>query len=272
MTTTMAPSRYRVVRHLRETADTVTLALEPVDGPLPTFLPGQFAMVYAFGIGEIPISVSGRYDTGGLVHTIRDVGAVSKALCDSPVGRVLGVRGPFGRPWGLPAHAGADVVIVAGGLGLAPLRPVVRHAVNHRGRYRSVTLLIGARTPADLLYPGEYDAWRAGGVEIQVTVDRADRDWTGQVGVVTTLFDRLAVEPAQCAAYLCGPEIMMRFAARGLAALGVAPEQVEVSLERNMRCGIGHCGHCQLGPLLVCRDGPVVDYAVAGPLLTVREL
>ncbi|MET7425919.1 FAD/NAD(P)-binding protein [Dactylosporangium sp. NPDC005555] len=270
--TTMTPSRYRVVERTPETGDTVTLALEPVDEPLPVFRPGQFAMLYAFGVGEVPISVSGRYGVAGLLHTVRAVGATSGALCRAEPGCMLGVRGPFGRAWDLPAAAGADLVIVAGGLGLAPLRPVVRHAVTNRARYRHVAVLIGARTPDDLLYPDEYDAWRAAGLDVLATVDRAATGWSGHVGVVTALFDRLDHRPADTAAYVCGPEIMMRFAARGLAGRGVPAGCVRLSLERNMHCGLGHCGHCQLGPLLLCRDGPVVGYDEAGPLLSVKEL
>ncbi|MEU7875382.1 FAD/NAD(P)-binding protein [Dactylosporangium sp. NPDC049140] len=270
--TTMTPALYRVVDRLRDTDDTVTVALEPVDEPLPVFRPGQFAMLYAFGVGEVPISVSGRYGVGGLLHTIRAVGATTNALCRPEPGHMLGVRGPFGNGWDLPAPAGADLVIVAGGLGLAPLRPVVRHAIADRDRYASAAVLIGARTPQDLLYPDEYDAWRSAGLEVFVTVDRAAAGWTGQVGVVTALFDRLNNHSTETTAYLCGPEIMMRFAARGLTDRGVPPDRVWLSLERNMHCGLGHCGHCQLGPLLLCRDGPVVGYDVAGPLLSTKEL
>lgn len=270
--TTMTPARYRVVDQVPETADTVTLALEPVDEPLPVFRPGQFAMLYAFGVGEVPISVSGRYGAGGLLHTIRAVGATTSALCRAKPGCVLGVRGPFGEGWDVPAPVGADLVIVAGGLGLAPLRPLVRHAVTDRDRYRHVAVLIGARTPQDLLYPDEYETWRAAGLDVFATVDRAAASWTGHVGVVTALFDRLDHRPTDTATYVCGPEIMMRFAARGLVDRGVPADQVRLSLERNMHCGLGHCGHCQLGPLLVCRDGPVVGYDVAGPLLSTKEL
>jgi NAD(P)H-flavin reductase len=261
-----------VVDRTQETDDTVTLALSPLDQPLPVFRPGQFAMLYAFGVGEVPISLSGRHGAGGLLHTIRAVGSTTNALCRAEAGYVLGVRGPFGEGWDLPAPAGADLVIVAGGLGLAPLRPVVRHAIDFRDRYTSATVLIGARTPQDLLYPDEYDSWRSARVDVFVTVDRADAGWGGHVGVVTALFDRLADRPADTVAYVCGPEIMMRFAARGLTDRGVPPDHVWLSLERNMQCGLGHCGHCQLGPLLLCRDGPVVGYDVAGPLLSTKEL
>ncbi|MEU7872096.1 FAD/NAD(P)-binding protein [Dactylosporangium sp. NPDC049140] len=269
---TMTPARYRVADRVDETADTATLALEPVERPLPVFRPGQFAMLYAFGVGEVPISVSGRYGVGGLLHTVRAVGATSAALYRAEPGRTLGVRGPFGRGWELPAPAGADLVVVAGGLGLAPLRPMVRHAAAERDRYGRVAVLIGARTPEDLLYNDEYDAWRAAGIDVLTTVDRAGSDWTGRVGVVTALYPLLRGDPAQTFAYVCGPEVMMRFAVRGLKGLGVAEHRVWLSLERNMHCGIGHCGHCQLGPLLLCRDGPVVPGDVAVPLLSVKEL
>ncbi|WP_432825959.1 FAD/NAD(P)-binding protein [Dactylosporangium sp. CA-092794] len=269
---TMTPARYRVAERVEETADTVTLALQPVDEPLPVFRPGQFAMLYAFGVGEVPISVSGRFGAGGLLHTVRAVGATSGALCAARPGATLGVRGPFGRGWVLPAPAGADLVVVAGGLGLAPLRPLVRHAAADRDRYGRVAVLIGARTPGDLLYPGEYDEWRAAGVEVATTVDRAAAGWTGRVGVVTALFEELRTDPARTAGFVCGPEVMMRFAARGLLDRGIPAERVWLSLERNMHCGIGHCGHCQLGPLLLCRDGPVAACSTALPLLSVKEL
>jgi anaerobic sulfite reductase subunit B len=268
------PVPYRVVSRREETADTVTLALAPLGRALSHPQPGQFDMLYAFGVGEVPISLSGL-DPGGsgeILHTLRAVGAVTKALHTSPAGAVLGVRGPFGAGWRLPAPVGSDLVIVAGGIGLAPLRPVVRHALENRRRYRDVTLLIGGRTPEDLLFTAEYPAWRAGGVDVRVTVDRADRGWTGHVGVVTTLFEGVVRVPDRTRAYTCGPEVMMRFAARLLAGRGVAPRAIEVSLERNMRCGIGLCGHCQLGPLLTCRDGPVVGYDRAEALLAVGEL
>ncbi|GAB3829125.1 FAD/NAD(P)-binding protein [Dactylosporangium cerinum] len=272
----MTPARYRVTDRVVESADTVTLALEPVDLPLPVFQPGQFAMLYAFGVGEVPISVSGRYGTGGLLHTVRAVGATSGALHALQPGWMLGVRGPFGQGWPLPAAA-ADVVVVAGGLGLAPLRPLIRHVAADRGRYRRVAVLIGARTPDGLLYPDEYDTWRAAGIDVLATVDRAGADWTGRVGVVTGLYDDLhtddlPTDPVRAVGYLCGPEVMMRFAARDLLRRGVAPDRVWLSLERNMHCGIGHCGHCQLGPLLLCRDGPVARCDHALPLLAVREL
>jgi anaerobic sulfite reductase subunit B len=263
------PLRYRVRHRVAETTDTVTLVLDPVDEPIVAPLPGQFTMMYAFGVGEVPISVSGHSD-GGIVHTVRAVGAVSRAVAGAGAGEVLGIRGPFGTDWAVPA--GGDLIVMAGGIGLAPLRPVIRQAAARRDRYGTVAVLIGARTPADLLYPGEYDAWRAAGLDVRVTVDRADAGWTGHVGVVTTVLGALPVEAGSTTAFVCGPEVMMRFAARGLVDRGVRPAAVRVSLERNMRCGVGLCGHCQLGPLLVCRDGPVVGWDRAAGLLSVKEL
>jgi NAD(P)H-flavin reductase len=266
----MRPSRYRVTSRVVETADTVTLVLTPVDEPIAAPKPGQFTMVYAFGVGEVPISVSGREGGTDIVHTLRAVGAVTSALSTVDCGATVGLRGPFGTDWDVPS--GGDLVIVGGGIGLAPLRPVIRHAARHRRRYGRVAVLVGARTPEDLLYPNEYDAWRAAGLEVHVTVDRAGAGWTGNVGVVTMLYSRLSIDPAATTGFLCGPEVMMRFAALGLIDRGVPAAAIRVSLERNMRCGVGLCGHCQLGPLLLCRDGPVVGYDRAAPLLAVKEL
>jgi NAD(P)H-flavin reductase len=268
----MRPLPYRVAARHQETADTMTLDLTARGEPIADPQPGQFCMLYAFGVGEIPISVSGRTPAGDIRHTIRAVGAVSAALCAARPGSALGLRGPLGQGWRLPAPAGTDVVVVAGGIGLAPLRPAIEHLLAHRGRYRRVTVLVGARTPADLLFARQYPDWQAAGAELRVTVDRTGAGWTGRVGLVTSLFDGVVVDPGRTVAYTCGPEVMMRFVARDLADQGVPPAAIDVSLERNMRCGAAWCGHCQLGPLIVCRDGPVVGYDRAGPLLAVKEL
>ena len=272
---TLAPSRYRVLAAQPETADTVTLSLAPLDPALPPFRPGQFAMLGAFGIGEVPISVSGipADPDGPLLHTLRRVGAVTGALHAARPGDVLAVRGPYGSDWGVADAAGHDLVVVAGGIGLAPLRPVVRAALADRERYGRVVLLVGARTPEDLLYTAELTALAArSDIQVEVTVDRAGPDWPGHVGVVTRLLDRAGFDPARAVGFVCGPELMMRFAAEALTVRGVAAGSVRVSLERNMRCGAGLCGHCQLGPLLLCRDGPVVRYDRVAGLITVREL
>ena len=268
----MVPSRHRVVETLQELPDTVTLALAPEDTPLPAGAPGQFNMLWAFGCGEVPISVSGDPTSPGpLRHTIRAVGSSTEALCAARVGDVLGVRGPFGTSWAVDRAKGRDVVVVAGGIGLAPLRPVVLSVLADRGSFGRVAILIGARSPAGVLYLDEVRRWRErSDVDVHVTVDHAEPGWWGEVGVVTRLLDHLRVDPAGTAAFVCGPEIMMRFAAAGLLDRGVPAAAIEVSLERNMKCAVAHCGHCQLGPTIVCRDGPVYTYDVAAPLLAVR--
>jgi anaerobic sulfite reductase subunit B len=265
------PRRYRVLSNRPETADTASLVLAPVDEPIARPRPGQFTMLYAFGVGEVPISVSGAGETE-LVQTIRAVGAVSAYLRGCQAGDIVGVRGPFGTSWEVPAPAGHDLVIMGGGIGLAPLRPVIRHAVRHRERYRRVAVLIGARSPAGLLFPDEYRAWQDAGIELRVTVDQAGTDWDGQVGVITAALDGLAFEADRTSVYVCGPEVMLRFCAQPLMGAGVPAGRIQVSLERNMRCGDALCGHCQLGPLLICRDGPVVGYDRAEALMAGREL
>jgi NAD(P)H-flavin reductase len=266
MTHTMTPLPYRVAQRTQETPDTVTLTLDPVQEALPPWTPGQFTMAYAFGVGEIPLSISGG-DPDLVVHTVRAVGAVSSAISTTPVGMVLGLRGPFGRGWPVP-EPHAPVVVMAGGIGLAPLRPVITTALAQGGR---PTVLIGARTPTDLVFTEEYDRWRSAGATVLVTVDRADSNWPGHVGVVTTLLSSVHLS-SEALAYVCGPEVMMRLGARALVDGGVSRDRITVSLERNMQCGVGLCGHCQLGPLLVCRDGPVAGLAEAERLFATREL
>lgn len=272
----MLPVPYRVADRVVETRDSATLVLTPAGRALPPFLAGQFMMLAAPGVGEIAISVSGDPSAtdGTLVHTIRAVGAVSTALHDAGPGTKLGVRGPYGTSWDIASAAGRDLVIVAGGVGLAPLRPVILGALASRGRYGRVVLIAGARTPAEFLFRGELDAWavRNNDLEAELTIDQPATDWDGPVGFVTEPLARLSLNPRNTTAFLCGPEPMMRFSARVLLGKEVLPRDIRVSLERNMHCGIGLCGHCQLGPILVCRDGPVVNYELAEPLLTVREL
>jgi NAD(P)H-flavin reductase len=266
----MVPRPYRIARRRRETSDTWTLELEPVsDEPLRP-APGQFTMLYAFGVGEVPISVAGGPE-GPLTHTVRAVGAVTEAVCAARAGAVLGVRGPFGNSWPVEAAAGGDAVVVAGGIGLAPLRPVLYELVRHRGEYGHAALLYGGRTPADLLYRRELERWRAK-LDVDVTVDAAEGGWGGKVGFVAKLVAGARFDPPSTTAFICGPEVMMRTTVQALIERGVSPERIWVSLERNMRCGLGHCGHCQLGPTLICRDGPVYRWDEVERLLEVREL
>ncbi|ULE33398.1 FAD/NAD(P)-binding protein [Mycobacterium sp. IDR2000157661] len=271
----MTPVPYRVCSRVAENRDSATLALEPVHQPLPAPAPGEFMMLYALGIGEIAISVSGvplGHDEV-IHHTIRSVGAVSRALYGAAPGTVIGVRGPFGAGWNLQDAAGRDLVIVAGGVGLAPLRPVVLHALTERRSYGRVTLIAGARAREDFLFAEELADWAGAGViDVHLTVDHPVQGWPGEVGFVTDPLRRMPTRPDCTTAMLCGPEPMMRNGAAVLMRKGVDPSDIQVSLERNMQCGVGWCGHCQLGPLLLCRDGPVVGYDVAEPLLVVKEL
>jgi NAD(P)H-flavin reductase len=258
----LLPKPFRVVGRERETADTVTVTLEPLDGEDFGFAPGQFSMVYLYGIGEVPLSISGHPEPpGSLVHTVRAVGAVTRALCSLDLGDTVGVRGPYGTGWPLASVEGRDLVIAAGGIGLAPLRPVMLYALAHRDRFRDVSLIYGTRSPNDLLYERELRRWRSRfDVEVEVTVDRSQPGWHGDVGVVTTLLPRIPFATGDTVAMVCGPEIMMKVTARELEARGVRREDIYVSLERNMKCAVGFCGHCQFGLGFVCRDGPVVAY------------
>jgi NAD(P)H-flavin reductase len=270
----MVPVVHRVVDRRRVTADTVSLRLEADAAPLDPAEPGQFDMLWAFGVGEVPISVSGRRDeTGSEEYTIRAVGATTHALCALEPGDALGVRGPFGRGWDLRTADGGDVMVLAGGLGLAPLKPLVEEIVAERERFDRVAVLVGARAPAEILFDTLLAEWRRRfDLHVEVTVDHAGDAWRGDVGVVTALIPRAPVDVTRTTAFICGPEIMMRFAAGDLLAAGVAPERIRVSLERNMACAIAHCGHCQLGPTFICREGPVYPYGAIAPFLEVQGL
>ena len=271
----MFPRPYRVHRVTKETSDTFTLELLPEAGHAGfAFAAGQFNMLYVCGIGEVPISISG--DPGvpqALVHTTRAVGAVTKGMEELKKGDSIGIRGPFGTNWPVSAAEGNDVVFVAGGIGLAPLRPALYQVLANREKYGRVVLLYGARTPEDILYRKQLKEWRADlGLEVHVSVDRATRDWRGNVGVVTTLIPRVPFDPYHTVAMVCGPEVMIRYTVMELERRGVAQQSIHVSLERNMKCGIGFCGHCQHGPNFVCKDGPVFPFAKVRDLMTQREV
>jgi anaerobic sulfite reductase subunit B len=257
-----APTPARVLSRRQETHDTWTIELEPG----AAYAPGQFAMLYAFGAGEAPISVS-RIGARNL-HTIRTVGSVTAALCEA---EVIGVRGPYGNAWPLAQAAGRDVMVIAGGIGLAPLRPVIDALLDDPDRYGRVSVLYGARSPSELLYTEELERWGSR-LNVGVIVDAPVPGWRGPVGVVTRLIKRAELTPERTVAVMCGPEVMMRFCAAELRARGVPGEAIWVSLERSMKCGIGHCGHCQLGPLLICRDGAVFRHDQVEPLMRVAQL
>ena len=266
ITTTTEPmvsQPYRVRAVFKETPDTFTLSLTPNAGSNgTTFQPGQFSMLWVFGVGELPISISGQpWQRDRLVYTVRSVGLATNALVSQKVSGGIGVRGPFGTGWPIEAARGHDVIVVAGGIGLAPLRPVIYHILRARKEYGRLVVLYGSRSPRDLLYRKELTSWaRQPDTQVLVTVDYGGLSWRGHVGVVTTLFKYARLQPARSVAMVCGPEIMMDFVTRELEIHGLKREDIYLSMERNMKCAVGFCGHCQYGPYFICKDGPVFPY------------
>ncbi len=267
----------RIDKVVPEIPDVATYELSFVDPAVAAkyqFIPGQFNMLYLPGVGEIAISISADpRSRGPWAHTIRVAGTVTQTLARLEPGATLGLRGPYGNPWPIESCRGRDVILVAGGIGLAPLRPVIYEILANRPQYRNVTLLLGARTPEGLLYPGEYAAWRTGGIDLQTTVDRATPGWSGNVGVVPQLLDRMLLpSPSGTALLVCGPEVMMNFTVKSARRRGISVKNTWLSSERNMQCAVGLCGHCQLGPTFVCKDGPVFRFDYIEPFLKVEDL
>jgi NAD(P)H-flavin reductase len=271
----LAPTFVRIRERIQETHDIFTLKIEPpqANGTPYSIRPGQFNMLYLFGIGEVPISVSGdTEDPGLIVHTVRAVGSVTDALSRLQPGDTIGLRGPFGSCWPLAEARGHDVVLASGGIGLMPLRGAIYYLLKHRQDYGRIVLLQGARTPRDMLFATELEQWSCcSDFQVLVTVDAADTSWTGRVGVVTALFKEAMFDPARTIGLMCGPEVMMRFAQREFEQRGVPQDRLYVSLERNMQCAIGMCGHCQFGPSFVCIDGPVFRFDRIRRFWEVRE-
>ncbi len=271
----MTPNPYRIRRVAKDTHDTFTIEIEPANGfQNPSYHPGQFNMLYVFGTGEIPISISGDPgESDRFSHTTRVAGTVTRALHNLKRGEMLGVRGPFGSHWPIEQARGKDVVLVAGGIGLAPLRPALLQLICERDRYRQIVLLYGARTPQDILYLKDLEKWKTRyGIDVYITVDRSTKDWRGHVGVVTTLLSGAPFDSSQAMAFVCGPEIMMRFTVMALLKRGMPSEKIFLSLERNMKCAVGFCGHCQYGPAFICKDGPVFSYERIAWLFSKREI
>jgi NAD(P)H-flavin reductase len=271
----MVPRLARVLQRQRETSQSWTLEIE-ADPPVERvmFTPGQFNMLYVFGVGEVPISMSGDPAAPTrLLHTVRAVGPASAALSHLRPGDSVGLRGPFGTGWPLANAADRDVLIVAGGIGLAPLRPAIYRIVAERERYGRVSILYGTRSSDDILYHREIERWRREfDIDVQVTVDHAAEKWHGHVGVVTMLVPRAAFEPSDCTAMVCGPEVMIRFTAAALNKAGIPDHAIYLSMERNMKCAVGLCGHCQFGPTFVCKDGPVFCYDRVRDFLRLKEI
>jgi NAD(P)H-flavin reductase len=264
------PTWFPIVHRIQESKDVFTLVAEV---PSFSFKPGQFNMLYVFGLGEVPISISGSvHEATRLVHTVRDVGTVTQALSKLRPGEMLGLRGPFGTPWPVEQAAGGDLLVIAGGLGLAPLRSVLYYAIKNRDKFRNVILLYGARSPQELVFRAEVEQWEQdGNIDVHWIVDHADQDWKGRVGVVPALLDELTIDPLHTTVFTCGPEVMMRFGVRPLIRLGIPAERILLSMERSMKCALAFCGHCQLGPHFVCKDGPVITLQSLGPWLDLRE-
>jgi NAD(P)H-flavin reductase len=271
----MLPQPHLVRAVAKETPDTFTLTLHPENrAPEASFRPGQFSMLWVFGVGELPISISGNpAERDHLVYTVRSVGQATHALVSRQVGEGIGVRGPMGIGWPTDAAQGRDVVVVAGGIGLAPLRPLIYHVLQNRRKYGRLVVLYGARSPRELLYRKELTNWsHEPDTQVLITVDYGGLGWRGHVGVVTTLFKYARLRPERSVAAVCGPEIMMRFVARELEAQGLARHDIYLSMERNMKCAVGFCGHCQYGPHFICKDGPVFPYSELRPMLEKYEL
>jgi NAD(P)H-flavin reductase len=271
----MIPAVARVARVQKETYDTFTLGIEPAKGDvLESFSPGQFSMLYVFGAGELPISISGDpLDRSKLVYTVRSVGKTTQALVSRHVGESVGVRGPYGTNWPMRMARGKDVLIVAGGIGLAPLRPAIHYILRRRADYGRLIVLYGARSPRDLIYRKQLADWaRLPDTQVLLSVDYGGLTWTGHVGVVTGLFRYVRLQPFHTVAMVCGPELMMRYVLRELDSRGLPPGDIYISLERNMKCGIGLCGHCQCGPNFICKDGPIFSYQKVRPWFGKDEL
>jgi sulfhydrogenase subunit gamma (sulfur reductase) len=261
-----------IVEKIREAQDINTYRLQLVDERVRQqfrFKAGQFNMVYLFGVGEVAISIVSDPDEPELLdHTIRAIGRVTKAIADLQPGDVLGIRGPFGQGWPLDEARGRNVVIVTGGLGCAPVIGAIEYILRRRAQYGSIKILHGVKTPHDLLYRDRFDAWRGfSDTEVLLTSDQPDKSWSYHIGVVTELFELVSIDPAKSIVLMCGPEIMMRLGVPILIRRGIPPTVIYVSLERHMECGIGLCGHCQMGPYFLCKDGPVMRYDRVAPWL-----
>lgn len=254
-----------IVGKIREAEDINTYRLRFVDEQARRqfrFKAGQFNMGYLFGVGEVAISIVSDPDEPELLdHTIRAVGRITKAIADLRTGDVLGIRGPFGQGWPLEEARGRNMVIVTGGLGCAPVVGAIEYILRRRTQYGSVTILHGVKTPQDLLYRERFDAWRRfPDTEVLLTSDQPDKSWSYHIGVVTELFELVSIDPPKSIVLMCGPEIMMRLGVPILIRRGIPATAIYVSLERHMECGIGLCGHCQMGPYFLCKDGPVMRY------------
>lgn len=254
------PAEMVKIEQLTEKEKLFTLHLK--DGRNLGHQAGQFVEVSVFGIGEAPISVSSSPTRNGSFELcVREVGDVTGALHRMKPGSTVGIRGPFGNGFPVDKMRGQDLLFAPGGLGLAPLRSLINQVLDERESFGRVIILYGARNPAELLFKDELAQWEArDDVEFHVTVDRGDEGWSGNVGVITTLFPKITVDPRSTVAVTVGPPIMYRFVLKELLSKGIRDERIYLSLERRMKCGLGKCGHCQINNVYVCQEGPVFSY------------
>ncbi|MBN8874149.1 MAG: FAD/NAD(P)-binding protein [Rhodospirillales bacterium] len=269
----MVPRPFRITRVIREIDGVFTWRLAAVDGAPFDFRPGQFNMVTQFGVGEIPVSISGdcrRPET--LVHTIRAVGPVTEAMQGLRAGAIVGIRGPFGRPWPIDAAIGSDVIFVTSTIGLAPLRPLILEVLHRRQDFGKVVICYGTRGIHDIMFEEDLHAWRARfDTNVHLTVHSAPSGYRGRVGGVAAAIHAARIDGPATVAFVCRSEALTRQAVNTLGERGVTPDRVWVTLERNMKCGIGLCGHCQFGPSFMCKDGPVYRFDEIEALYSVRE-
>lgn len=260
------PKEAVIVERIQESATIFTLRLEFTDPQVNAqyrFQPGQFNMVYLYGVGEVPISIVSdpeseqRYD-----HTIRVVGRVTRGLAQLQQGERVGIRGPFGRGWPLREAEGRDIMIVTGGLGCAPVVAVIGYVLRRRERYGRLTIMQGVKHADDLLWRQRYEQWaKMPNTQVIVAADQVGKSWPWAIGRVTDLFDQVHIEAQRTVAMMCGPEGMMAAAVKELTRRGLGEDTIYLSMERNMQCAVGHCGHCQYGGQFICKDGPVFAFS-----------
>ncbi|MBI3772118.1 MAG: FAD/NAD(P)-binding protein [Gammaproteobacteria bacterium] len=265
------PAEAEIVERIEESPTIFTLRLR-LTGPVQQryrFEPGQFNMVYLYGVGEVAISiVSDPEDEHLYDHTIRAVGRVTRGLARLKTGDHVGIRGPYGRGWPLALAEGRDVVIITGGLGCAPVVSVINYIIKRRERFGRLIIMQGVKHSDDLLWRERYEHWRSlPQTQVVVAADKGGPQWPWRIGRVIEMFDEVQFDPARAIAMMCGPEGMMRAAVERLSSRGVPEDLLFMSLERNMKCAVGHCGHCQFGSRFVCRDGPVFSYSQISQLM-----
>ncbi|MGE0081366.1 MAG: FAD/NAD(P)-binding protein [Thiohalomonadaceae bacterium] len=274
-TNSYLPMPAEVVDNIEEAPGINTLRLrltDPVQRAAYTFAPGQFNMLYLADVGEVPISISSDPSEPELIdHTIRAVGRVTEGMVRVKEGEIMGLRGPFGTGWPMEQAKGRNILVITGGIGCAPTASVVGYAHARRDQYGKITVLHGVRKPSDLIYGERFDSWcRATDTVCMFASQEQAPGWGGRTGLVTELLNDLAPGAADGMIMMCGPEVMMRAVAEELLRRGRPIEDIYVSMERSMQCGLGHCGHCQYGPDFICKDGPVFPYARVRRLMPVK--